>query len=85
MEDVRAVVAPADGRDTGVEIDHPVSIQQECCSVWEWAPDDSAILGTPTDATGKALLQVRLDLASGMSVPVPWTTNSDPAWQRIAP
>jgi Tol biopolymer transport system component len=84
FEDVRAVVAPADGSNTGVEIDFEGSIQRECCSVWEWAPDDSSILGTPTDSTGTALLQVILDPASGTSRTAPWSTDSYPAWQRVA-
>ena len=82
--DVRVVVLPADGHDLGVEVDFPGSVQLECCSSWEWAPDDTSILGTPVDASGKALPQVMLDPDSGAHRAVPWTTNSYPAWQRVA-
>ena len=30
-------------------------------SAWEWAPDDTSILGTPADANGTILNQVLLD------------------------
>jgi dipeptidyl aminopeptidase/acylaminoacyl peptidase len=80
----RAVARPVDGSGTGIEIEYPGVINGECCSVWEWAPDDSSILGTPTDATGVFLPQVMVDPRAGTATDVPWTTTSSPAWQRIA-
>ncbi|MFL5683933.1 MAG: TolB family protein [Chloroflexota bacterium] len=81
----RAVARPVDGSGTGVEIDYPGSINGECCSVWEWAPDDSAILGTPSGTLGEHLPQVMLDPKSGTTSDVPWSTSSAPTWQRLAP
>jgi len=80
-----AVAVPVDGSGFGVEIDYPGVIQAECCSEWEWAPDDTSILGTPTDGVGRPLEQVLLDPVTGMSTEVPWTTYSHPTWQRLAP
>ena len=84
-DDVRVAVVPVDGSNLGVEIEYPGSVQLECCSSWEWAPDDTTILGIPTDASGQALSQVMLDPKTGKSRTVPWSTNSYPAWQRLAP
>jgi Tol biopolymer transport system component len=80
----RAVVAPADASSTGTEIAYPGSINQECCSSWEWAPDDSFILGTPTDPVGAQLQQVILDPTFGTSRTASFSTISYPAIQRLA-
>jgi Tol biopolymer transport system component len=85
FEDVRVVVRPVDGNNLGIEIDVPGVNTGECCSSWEWAPDDSAILGTPGVAPGQVMPQVMLDPLTGNSRAVPWTSDSDPAWQRLAP
>jgi Tol biopolymer transport system component len=81
----RAVARPVDGSGTGIEIAYAGVINGDCCSVWEWAPDDSSILGTPTDARGELLPQLMLDPRTGTTTEVPWSTTSSPAWQRIAP
>ena len=50
---------------------------------WIWSPDSSKILMFPNDVdTGRAYL---LDPAGGESKTVPWTSNGDIDWQRIAP
>lgn len=85
MDDVRPAVVPADVSSVGVELPYPGSINQECCSSWEWAPDDSVLLGTPTDAVGRPMPQVLLDPQTGGLRKVPWTSTSDPTWQRVAP
>jgi len=85
FEDVRAVVIPADGGGLGVEIPYPGILTGECCSTWEWSPDDSNILGTPTDARGQPLQQVILDPDTGGSREAPWLSTSRPTWQRLAP
>jgi Tol biopolymer transport system component len=81
----RAVALPVDGGGFGVEIDYPTPIQRECCTAWEWAPDDSWILGTPTDASGTMLDQVQLDPINGVSREVNWNSVSQPSIQRLAP
>jgi len=81
----RAVVIPVDGNGTGIEIQYPGAIQAECCTSWEWAPDDSSILGTPTDETGAHLDQVLLDPVAGTFRTLPWASVSQPSWQRRAP
>jgi hypothetical protein len=52
---------------------------------WEWAPDDSSILGTPMSASGAVLSQVLLDPLKGTFRTLTWSSVSEPAWQRIAP
>ena len=82
FQNSRAVVIPVDGSGYGVEIAYPIDAQ--CCSIWEWAPDDRSILGTPTDLQGQPLAQVLLDPVTGTSTTVPWTTTSQASWQRLA-
>ena len=84
-EDDRAVVIPVDASGSGTEITSTGVIQAACCSVWEWAPDDSSILGTPLDGSGATLDQVVLDPVAGTSRTVSWKTVSHPSWQRRAP
>src|SRR5688572_6144583 len=78
FEDVRPVVIPADGRSSGVELRTSFVFDGECCANWEWAPDDSRILGTPADTAGKPMQQLIIDPETGVSVPAPWTSTSDP-------
>jgi dipeptidyl aminopeptidase/acylaminoacyl peptidase len=50
---------------------------------WVWSPDSSKILMFPNDVTGsKAYL---LDPAGGAWTTVPWTSDGDLDWQRLAP
>ena len=84
-QDDRAVVIPIDGSGSGTEIKSTGVIQAACCSVWEWAPDDSSILGTPLDSSGAALDQVLLDPVANTSRTVSWKSVSPPSWQRLAP
>jgi dipeptidyl aminopeptidase/acylaminoacyl peptidase len=79
-----AVAMPVDGSGHGIEFDASGAIATECCTAWEWAPDDSAILGTPTDDAGRPFDQVVLDPVTGTSTVVPWQTTSHPSWQRLA-
>ena len=84
-ENDRAVVIPVDASGPGTEIKSTGVIQAACCSVWEWAPDDASILGTPLDRSGATLDQVLLDPVAGTSRAVPWKSVSQPTWQRLAP
>jgi Tol biopolymer transport system component len=81
-EDDRAVVVAVDGDSPEVEIRIPELINGGCCAHWEWAPDDSAILGTPADYLGAPLQQIIVDPLTGQARPAPWSATSDPAWQR---
>jgi hypothetical protein len=83
-ETSRAVIMPVDGNGTGVEVVQPVPIQKDCCYHWEWSPDDSMILGTPTGTGGQALQQVIIDVDSATTRPAPWTSTAAPVWQRRA-
>jgi Tol biopolymer transport system component len=85
FEDVRPVVIPADGTGIGIEIPYPGRINGGCCADWEWSPDDSTILVTPTDSRGQPLQQVIVDPLTGTVSSAPWTSTSDPTWQRLAP
>jgi Tol biopolymer transport system component len=84
-EDVRVAVVPADGSSPGTEIPYAGIINAGCCAAWEWAPDDSKILGTPIDSNGEPLQQVIVDPVARVIATAPWTTTSDPTWQRLAP
>ena len=67
-----------------MELRVPVMLNGDCCANLEWAPDDSRILGTPTDAVGKPMQQLIIDPETGVTQPAPWTSSSDPTWQRLA-
>lgn len=84
LDDSRAVARPVDGNGAGIEIDYPGAIEGGCCSSWEWSPDDSRVLGTPVDASGRPLPQLLVDPVTGKSWPAPWGASSEPAWQRLA-
>ncbi len=83
FDGARYVVVPADGSGFGVEIASPGFV--DCCSRWEWAPDDSMILGAHVDAADRAMAQVIVDPVAGTSISVPWGASSQPTWQRLAP
>jgi Tol biopolymer transport system component len=82
---VRAAVVPADGRSAGYEVPYPGVLTRECCAAWEWAPDDTKVLGTPVDDIRRRLPQIILDVETGTFSPAPWGATSDPVWQRRAP
>ena len=81
----RPVAIPVDGSGTGIEIPYPGGMENTSPSNWEWAPDNSSILGTPADTSGALLDQVLLDPVKGTSRTLPWTSVSQPSWQRLAP
>ena len=85
FKNVRVAIVPADGSSPGTEIPYNGVINDGCCAAWEWAPDDSKVLGTPIDANGQPLQQVIVDPIAHAIAPAPWTTTSDPTWQRVAP
>lgn len=81
----KGAVVPADGSGTGVEVAYDGVINGACCAAWTWAPDDSAIIGTPLDASGRQTGQIIIDPATGAAGPTPWISSGDPIWQRVAP
>jgi dipeptidyl aminopeptidase/acylaminoacyl peptidase len=85
VDQARPVAIPVDGSGTGIEIPYPGGMENTSPSDWEWAPDDSVILGTPADASGNLLDQVLLDPVGGTSRTLPWASVSRPSWQRLAP
>ncbi len=79
----RPVVVPVDGSGPGLEIPYPGGMGTPSTSAWAWSPDDSSILGTPTDVSATTMLdQVILDPVTGTSRTLPWTSVSQPSWQR---
>jgi dipeptidyl aminopeptidase/acylaminoacyl peptidase len=85
MTQSRPVAVPVAGSGFGIEIPYPGGIGTPDVSAWEWAPDDTSILGTPADASGNLLDQVLLDPVNGTSRTLPWASVSQPSWQRLAP
>jgi Tol biopolymer transport system component len=82
FDGVRPAVLPADGSSVGVEISFPGTAERDCCSAWLWSPDDSTIIGRPGGTASRPML---LDPLTGTSRPAPWTSLSDPTFQRLAP
>ena len=58
VDQARPVVIPVDGSGTGIEIQYLGGMENMSPFDWEWAPDDSSILGTPADPSGVVLDQV---------------------------
>jgi dipeptidyl aminopeptidase/acylaminoacyl peptidase len=84
-QDSRAVIIPADGSVTGVEVVYPGPIQGNCCYAWKWSPDDSMVVGNPIDSSGQPQAQVVVDSATAELRPAPWTSTAQSTWQRVAP
>lgn len=82
--DSQPVVVAVDGNAQGVEIPYPGGIGTDPTTAWEWAPDDSSILGTPTAETGAAVGVVLLDPVNGTYRTPPWSGVAGTSWQRIA-
>jgi len=85
LEQARPVIVPVDGSGPGIEITYPGGIDTGTITDWEWAPDDSSILGTPTNVSGTLIDQVLLDPVTGKVRTLPWASVSQPSWQRVAP
>ena len=83
--DVRGWVVPADGSGVGTEVSPAGTAETECCGAWSWSPDDSQIIGRSTGLGGTAVRPFIIDVAARTARPAPWTSTSDPSWQRIAP
>jgi hypothetical protein len=82
-KDVRPAVVPADPSGVGTDVSYPGTIQGACCLTSQWAPDDSSILVTPMDESSNPLPQIIIDPVAATTRPAPWTTTSDPSWQRL--
>ena len=80
-DDVRGAVVPADASSPGIEMTKPVGT--DCCDSWVFAPDDSFILGLPTQASGGHGQQLTVDPATGVVGKARWTATSNPAIQRL--
>jgi dipeptidyl aminopeptidase/acylaminoacyl peptidase len=85
IEQARPAVVPVVGSASDVEIPYPGGMDTTQTAAWEWAPDDSSILGTPTSVSGAVLDQVLLDPVKGTFRKLTWSSVSEPSWQRLAP
>jgi WD40 repeat protein len=72
----RAAVVPSDASGIGDEFTVPANGTAGCCDAMAWAPDDSFIVGIPTDDTGAAQPPVLLDPATGSAKTPPWLIRS---------
>jgi len=84
-EQARPAAVPVAGSASGIEFPYPGGMDSTQTAAWEWAPDDSSILGTPTSVSGAVLDQVLLDPVKGTVRTPVWTSVSEPSWQRIGP
>lgn len=80
----RSAIVPVDGSGLGIEIDCPTTTLGEACAVeWSWSPDDGSLLGTVS--IDDKPQQILADSSTGAVRPLTLTTDSSPAWQRLAP
>ena len=85
-EIIRSAIVPADGSNVGIEIECASFASPDACNAdWIWSPDDSILLGTTSDASGRPLPQFLADPLTGRVRPARWTATGNPTWQRIAP
>ena len=94
LGDLNWAVVPVDGSSSGVEIPCPLGYTS-CWSRWEWAPNDSMLVGViaggrvvPSFADRGALTpeaDLMVDPRTGVATPIPWTTTTGLSWQRTAP
>jgi hypothetical protein len=83
---IRSAIIPADGSNAGIDIDCATFASPDACNAdWIWSPDDSVLLGTTSDASGRPLPQFLADPLTGETRPAPWTATGNPTWQRRAP
>jgi len=82
-ETFHAAIVDAYGNDTGHDVAFGDDVNVRCCSAMTWAPDDSYILGTTSDASGTPLQQVVIDPDSGRATTARWSTTSDGSIQRL--
>lgn len=81
---LRSVVVPVDRSGSGVELACPPGVTTDDCTLdWSWSPDDSQLVGS-LDIDGD-VAQFVADPLTGAVRAAPWTANSHPAWQRLAP
>jgi hypothetical protein len=79
------VAIAVDGSAQGVEMPYPGGIGSGPTTAWQWAPDDSSILGAPSSESGTALAAMLLDPVKGTYQTPPWGGATQASWQRIAP
>ena len=83
---IRSAIVPADGSNVGIDIECASFASPDACNAdWIWSPDDSVLLGTTSDASGRPLPQFLADPLTGKVRPAPWTATGTPDWQRRAP
>ena len=82
----RLAVVPADGRDTGIQLEIDVLLDDDD-SRWTqlWAPDDTSVLVAASDRGQNSFAGVvRWDPVTGQTSSVTWTPDGPPSWQRLA-
>jgi len=84
-DEIYAVVLSVNGSDAGVRSNTALVTSIQCCSAFEWAPDDAFVLVTPVGPGGPPARQTLLDPDTGVMRPASWTTSSQPSWQRLEP
>ncbi len=77
-----AVIVSVDGSAPEVPVDFQMS---PAGALVTWSPDGKSVLVTPNDQHDNRQQQLLWDPATGTSTRAPWTANSFPSWQRLAP
>jgi Tol biopolymer transport system component len=77
-----AVIVSVDGTAPEVSVKFELSTAG---ALMTWAPDGKSVLVTPYDGDATRQQQLLWDPTTGTSTKAPWTANSYPSWQRLAP
>ena len=87
VEETRFAVVPVDGSGLGVEVTcPPAGVDGWCSNLWQWSPDDTALVGLLTDAAAQPLHRLLADPLTGATRIAPGpATLSGISWQRLAP
>lgn len=79
-------VVPADGRDTGIQLEAEVLPFDYVGASQVWAPDDEFILAAVPDPERTSSTRLVLwNPGTGNIRPITWTSSGEPSWQRLAP
>jgi Tol biopolymer transport system component len=77
-----AVIVSVDGSVPEVPVKFELSTAGALVT---WSPDGKSVLVTPNDQDDNRQQQLLWDPVTGVSTTAPWTANSFPSWQRVAP
>ena len=86
VEETRFAVVPVDGSGLGIEVTcPPAGVEGSCSNLWQWSPDDTALVGLLIDSGAQPLRRLLADPLTGATRIAPGLATLSADWQRLAP